>query len=139
MLFTEYDGHIGSRSLTDGHLGYFKTRNNARCGITWIHQVQCLNNKNQQRIKTFKSSFRSFWFSTGLLDVFVYEMDSKLNATMIFMLKVSPTPNSECNACFSRLGLFYHVHIHTVKKETSCKEKTIKHWRSDHYAGYARA
>ena len=29
-----------------------------------IHQVQCLNNKNQQRKKTFKSSSRSFWFST---------------------------------------------------------------------------
>ena len=61
MLLIEYVGHIGLRSLTDGHLGrhleYFKTLNDARVASVGFYQVHCLNNKNQQN-KNFKIKFQ---------------------------------------------------------------------------------
>ena len=69
MLLIEYVGHIGLRSLTDGHLGrhleYFKTLNDARvASVGFIKYNASTTRINKE--KTLKSSSRSFWFSTRL-------------------------------------------------------------------------
>ena len=73
MLLIEYAGHMGHRSLTDGHLGrhleYLK-----RSMMPEWHQLDSSSTVPQQqestKKKTLKSSSRSFWFSTGLIDIF---------------------------------------------------------------------
>ena len=69
MILIEYVGHIGLRSLTDGHFGrhleYFKTLNDARVvSVGFINYNASTTRINKE--KTLKSSSRSFWFSTGL-------------------------------------------------------------------------
>ena len=69
MLLIEYVGHIGLRSLTDGHLGrhleYFKTLNDARVASVRFIKYNASTTKSTKE-KTLKLSSRSFWFSTGL-------------------------------------------------------------------------
>ena len=69
MLLIEYVGHIGRRSLTDGHLGrhlgYIKTLNDARVASVGFIKYNA-STKRIIKEKTLKSSSRSFWFSTGL-------------------------------------------------------------------------
>ena len=69
MLLIEYVGHIGLRSLSDGHLGrhldYIKTLNDARvASVGFINYNASTTRINKE--KTLKSSSRSFWFSSGL-------------------------------------------------------------------------
>ena len=70
MLLIENVGHIGLRSLTDGHLGrhleYFKMLNDARVASDGFIKVNASTTRIKKE-KTLKSSSRSFWFSTGLL------------------------------------------------------------------------
>ena len=70
MLLIEYVGHIGLRSLTDGHLGrhleYFKTLNDARVASLGFIKYNAPTTRINKE-KTLKSSSRSFWFSTGLI------------------------------------------------------------------------
>ena len=61
MLLIEYVGHLGLKSLTDGHLGrhleYFKTLNDAR--VASIGFIKC--NASTTRInkeKDFKTKFQ---------------------------------------------------------------------------------
>ena len=69
MLSIEYAGHIGLRSLTDGHLGrhleYFKTLNDARVATVGIIKYNVSTTRINKE-KTLNSSSRSFWLSTGL-------------------------------------------------------------------------
>ena len=69
MLFIEYVGHIGLRSLTDSHLGrhlrYIKTLNDARVASGRFIKYNASTTRITKE-KNLKSSSRSFWFSTGL-------------------------------------------------------------------------
>ena len=70
MLLIEYVGHIGPRSLTDGHLGrhleYFKTLNDARVASVGFIKYNASTTRINKK-KTLKLSSRSFWFSTGIV------------------------------------------------------------------------
>ena len=69
MLLIVYAGHISLRSLADGHLGrhleYFKTLNDARVASVGFIKYNASTTRIN-KVKTLKSSSRSFWFSTGL-------------------------------------------------------------------------
>ena len=76
MLLIKYVGHIGLRSLTDGHLGrhleYFKTLNDASvASVGFIKYNASTTRINKE--KRLKSRSRSFWFSTGLSNMELYE------------------------------------------------------------------
>ena len=69
MLLIEYVGHIGLRSLTDGHLGchleYFKTLNDARvASLGFIKYIAPTTRINKE--KNFKIKFQVILVSTGL-------------------------------------------------------------------------
>ena len=70
MLLIEYVGHIGHRSLTDGHLvrhlEYFETLNDARVASVGFIKYYASTTRVNKEKKPLKSSSRSFWFSTGL-------------------------------------------------------------------------
>ena len=69
MLLIEYAGHIGLRSLTDGHLGrhleYFKTLNDARvASVGFINKNASTTRINKE--KNFKIKFQVILVFTGL-------------------------------------------------------------------------
>ena len=85
MLLIEYVGHIGHRSLTDGHLErhleYFKRLNDARvASVGFIKYNASTTRINKE--KTLKSSSRSFLFSTGLYAVGTQK--NRLDETVLF-------------------------------------------------------
>ena len=101
MLLIEYIGHIGLRSLTDGHLGrhldYFKTLNDARVASVGFINYNALTTRINKE-KTLKSSSRSFWFSTRLFDSHIICRDDaryNFKGSDIFV-KLS---SQNCNKC----------------------------------------
>ena len=94
MILIEYVGHIGIRSLTDGHLGrhleYFKTLNDARvasvgfmnynASTTRINKEKNFKVKFQVILVFYRTKYAVIGFNTRNAD---FRMTSKLYPTII--------------------------------------------------------
>ena len=85
MLLIEYVGHIGLRSLTDGHLGrhleYFKTLNDARvASVGFIKYNASTTRINKE--KNFKIKFQVIlvFYRTNMFCFFCSEQCIKINS-----------------------------------------------------------
>ena len=86
--------------------------------------MQCLNNKNQQRKKTLKSSSRSFWFSTRLVCVsedallklgsiqtmIVFQKQRLRRIFGAITMQLTPPPCGLCSACSKAVVLLLFIY-----------------------------
>ena len=71
MILVEYVGHLGLRSLTDGHLGrhleYFKTLNDARvASVGFINYNASTTRINQEKNFKFKFQVILVFYQTSI-------------------------------------------------------------------------